>query len=98
MARECLEELHVPALADAATGPHPLFVTVTRTRRGPPHTDVSLWFVLNAEPEQITSYDEGEFDDIHWWRLDMLREHLATPAVDGFEPHLGRFLTKLARR
>lgn len=95
--RECVEEPHVPARARSATGPHPLFVTVTRTRRGLPHTDVALWFVLDADPEQITSYDEGEFAGIRWWPVDTVQEWLDTRAADDFEPHLGRFLTKFGR-
>jgi 8-oxo-dGTP pyrophosphatase MutT (NUDIX family) len=59
--RECAEELHLPATPSQVTGPAPAFVTVTRTRNRHPHTDVTLWFPLETTPEQITSYDSGEF-------------------------------------
>jgi 8-oxo-dGTP pyrophosphatase MutT (NUDIX family) len=94
--RECEEELHTPAVTSPATGPHPLFLSVNRTRRGAMHTDVALWYLLDADPAQITSYDEAEFADVRWWPLDALRERLATPTAAGFEPHLSRFLDKLA--
>jgi 8-oxo-dGTP pyrophosphatase MutT (NUDIX family) len=95
VARECEEELHVPAVPGPGTGPHPVFLSVNRTRRGPVHTDVALWFVLDARPEQIVSHDDTEFTAVRWWPLDTLRERLATPAAADFEPHLGRFLDKL---
>jgi 8-oxo-dGTP pyrophosphatase MutT (NUDIX family) len=94
VARECEEELHVPAVPSPGTGPHPVFLTVNRTRRGSVHTDVALWYLLDADPEQIVSYDDAEFTAVRWWPLHALREQLATPAVAEFEPHLGRFLDK----
>jgi hypothetical protein len=95
--RESVEELQLPAIASPIAGTTPLFLTVTRTRRGLPHTNVSLWYLLETTPEQVTSYDDGEFTTIRWWPLTGLREHLDTPAADGFEPHLARFLDKLNR-
>ncbi len=94
-ARECEEELHVPAVPSPATGPHPVFLTVNRTRRGPVHTDVALWYLLDAGPEQVVSYDDAEFTAARWWPLRALRQQLATSAKEDFEPHLGRFLDKL---
>lgn len=93
--RECLEELHIPAVASTATGPHPLFVSVNQTRRGPQHTDVALWYLLHADPEEVNEYDEGEFTAVRWWPQRGLREQLATPAAQDYEPHLARFLDKL---
>jgi 8-oxo-dGTP pyrophosphatase MutT (NUDIX family) len=95
VARECEEELHVPAVPSPGTGPHPVFLTVNRTRRGPVHTDVALWFALDADPERIVSYDDAEFTAVRWWPLRALRDQLAAPAAADFEPHLGRFLDKL---
>ena len=92
---EGAEELRLRAKPSRVTGPAPAFVTVTRTRNRHPHTDVTLWFPLETTPEQITSYDSGEFADIRWWPLTDLHERLATPATDDFEPHLARFLDKL---
>lgn len=68
---------------------------MNRTRRGPVHTDVALWYLLDADPKQITSYDSSEFTAVRWWPLGTLREQLATPVAADFEPHLGRFLDKL---
>jgi 8-oxo-dGTP pyrophosphatase MutT (NUDIX family) len=95
VARECLEELHIPAVACTATGPHPQFVTVNQTHRGPQHTDVALWYLLDTDPAEVTGYDEGEFAAVRWWPLGGLRERLATPAAQDFEPQLARFLDKL---
>jgi len=93
--REAAEELHLTATPSPITGPAPVFATVTRTRGQLPHTDVTLWFALVAAPEQITSYDAGEFTGVRWWPLAELRRHLDTPAAGDFEPHLARFLDKL---
>jgi len=72
----------------------PLFLTVTRTAAASRTPTCSLWYLLQATPEQVT-YDDGEFTTIRRWPLTGLREHLSTPAADGFEPHLARFLDKL---
>jgi 8-oxo-dGTP pyrophosphatase MutT (NUDIX family) len=64
--RECREELGIEAVASPITGERPLFLTVTQTRGQNAHTDVSLWFLLTADPDTITSYDQGEFDAIRW--------------------------------
>ncbi|MGW6144798.1 NUDIX domain-containing protein [Streptomyces sp. NPDC055140] len=66
--RECREELGIEAVASPIAGEHPLFLTVTRTRRHGVHTDVSLWYLLNADADAdtITSNDRSEFDTIRW--------------------------------
>ncbi|MGP4052116.1 NUDIX domain-containing protein [Streptomyces sp. 2A115] len=91
--RECGEELHVPAVAAAATGERPFFLTVTRTRGQGEHTDVSLWYVLSADPADITSYDEEEFTAIRWLTPE---EVLAEPP-SSLDPHMHRFTRKLTR-
>lgn len=100
--REAAEELHLAAqplsAADPARSvdPTPTFVTVTRTRGPHPHVDVSLWYPLEATPEQITSWDAAEFTAVRWWPFTDLRRHLTSTAAVDFEPHLARFLDKLA--
>ncbi|MGC4886050.1 NUDIX hydrolase [Micromonospora sp. DT227] len=91
--RELREELGVPAVFAPPFGERPAFLTVTETV-GPPaqrHTDVSLWYVLDAHREQRFTPDPVEFRGVRWW----------TPAEVGdapagtVEPHLGRMLAKL---
>jgi 8-oxo-dGTP pyrophosphatase MutT (NUDIX family) len=89
--REGVEELGCPAKACGLTGPHPLFLTVTRTRDAGRHTDVSLWYLLDQDPIEAVTYDEGEFSDVRWWSVDEVRAH----SHGEFDPHLGRFLHKL---
>ncbi|MFE4255545.1 NUDIX domain-containing protein [Streptomyces sp. NPDC056910] len=64
--RECREELGIEAVASLITGEHPLFLIITRTRRHGVHTDVSRWYLLNADADTITAYDRSEFDTIRW--------------------------------
>ncbi|WP_329549837.1 NUDIX domain-containing protein [Streptomyces sp. NBC_01356] len=90
--RECAEELRIPAVAATVTGERPLFLTVTRTRGSGEHTDVSLWYVLDADADSVTWYDEEEFTAIRWLTPD---EVLAEPPAT-LDPHLHRFTRKLA--
>ncbi|MCZ4611313.1 NUDIX domain-containing protein [Streptomyces sp. Lzd4kr] len=89
--RECQEELGIEAVASPITGERPFFLTVTRTRGHGTHTDVSLWYVLQADARAITSYDKGEFDAIRWMTDDQVLEE-STEALD---PHMHRFTHKL---
>lgn len=87
--RECQEELHMAARPGPVAGRRPFFATATRTRGAHPHTDVSLWFLLEADT--VTSYDEGEFAGIRWLSP---REVLDEPA-GRLDPHMHRFTAKL---
>lgn len=92
--RETREELGIDA-AFPPGGARPAFITVTRTT-GPPalqHTDVSLWYVLHGHRELPIALDDREFTGGRWWAAAEIRT--TDPAV--FDPHLGRFLAKLAR-
>jgi 8-oxo-dGTP pyrophosphatase MutT (NUDIX family) len=89
--RECREELGIEAVASPVTGERPLFLTVTRTRGHGPHTDVSLWYLLDADVHAITSYDEGEFSAIRWLTDSQVFE-LSEELLD---PHMHRFTRKL---
>ena len=91
VARECREELGIEAVASPITGEHPLFLTVTRTRGQRAHTDVSLWYLLNADADTITSYDQGEFDTIRW----LTDEQVLEESDELLDPHMHRFTRKL---
>ncbi|WP_225834615.1 NUDIX hydrolase [Streptomyces sp. NK08204] len=89
--RECHEELGIEAMASPITGEHPLFLTVTRTRGQSAHTDVSLWYLLNADRHTITSYDQGEFNEIRW----LTDEQVLEEPAELLDPHMHRFTRKL---
>ena len=88
--REVQEELGI----DAAEGldEQPAFLTVTRTvglDHG--HTDVSLWFVLAGHRDQPLTVDRREFHEARWWSP----MEIAATDPARFDPHLGRFATKI---
>jgi 8-oxo-dGTP diphosphatase len=89
VAREIREELgFAPAHEIAA----PLMVTCTTTvglTSG--HTDVSLWYVVNATRSQALTYDSQEFEGIEWFTF-------AEVPLDRSDPHLERFIQKLRSR
>lgn len=89
--RECREELGIEAVASPVTGEHPFFLTVTRTRGHRPHTDVSLWYLLNADAETVTSYDRGEFSAIRW----LTDQQVLEESEEVLDPHMHRFTRKL---
>jgi 8-oxo-dGTP pyrophosphatase MutT (NUDIX family) len=89
--RESHEELGVEAVASPITGDQPFFLTVTRTRGRGSHTDVSLWYVLDADAETITYYDLGEFSAIRW----LTEEQVLQEPVERLDPHMHRFIHKL---
>lgn len=85
--RELVEELGFVVEYDIAA---PLMLTCTATvglTSG--HTDVSLWYVVTAARTQPISYDKNEFAGICWFRYSDVPLHRV-------DPHLTRFLTKLA--
>lgn len=92
--RECREELHIPATASDGAGDRPFFLTITETRGPGRHTDVSLWCVLRADAESITSYDEEEFAAIKWVTPQQVLEE----PIDLLDPHMHRFAAKLVAR
>ncbi|WP_245878810.1 NUDIX hydrolase [Streptosporangium subroseum] len=89
--RECREELRIEAVPSAVSGTRPFFLTITPTRGQGRHTDVSLWYVLRSAIDDITSFDEGEFEAIRWLSLQQV---LAEPE-DILDPHMHRFTRKL---
>lgn len=86
VARELFEELGF--IAPHEIGP-PLMITITETvglTSG--HTDVSLWYVVRAEPGHTLRYDTEEFNDVRWF-------HFADVPYGRTDPHLPRFVQKL---
>ncbi|MGH3742258.1 MAG: NUDIX hydrolase [Micromonosporaceae bacterium] len=91
VARECLEELHVPATPSTSFGRRPCFLTVNGARGAHPHTDVSLWFTVAAAREDITRYDTGEFEAIAW----LTPQQVLQRPIETLDPHMHRFTRKL---
>ncbi|CAN7712679.1 NUDIX hydrolase [Duganella sp. LjRoot269] len=85
--RELAEELGMAASHPICA---PLMLTVTTTvglTAG--HTDVSLWYVVNADRTKRIQYDEEEFQSIRWFPFDEV-------PFERSDPHMRRFLSKLA--
>lgn len=88
VARELREELALE-LCDALDAP--LMLTISNTvgiTHG--HTDVSLWYVINADRHAALEFDATEFHSVRWF-------HFSEAPISRSDPHLGRFLAKLAR-
>lgn len=84
--REAREEL---ALDAHFLWDKPLFLTVTETvGAATPHTDVSLWYVLQGDCTLPLTYDPTEFYDVAWFSLDQL-------PLTRTDPHMARFAAKL---
>ena len=84
--RELIEELGLVAEHDIA---EPLMLTRTTTvGLASGHVDVSLWYVVHASKHRRIRYDESEFNGMRWF------QHSDVPLHS--DPHLARFLAKLA--
>ncbi len=86
VAREVREELGFAPSHEIAA---PLMVTCTTTvglTSG--HTDVSLWYVVNAPRSQPMVYDAQEFHGIRWFGF-------SEAPLNRSDPHLERFMRKL---
>lgn len=84
--RECKEELYIEAefLLES-----PLFITETQTvGKTASHVDVSLWYVLKGDKNQIYKYDKREFNSIQWF-------HINNIPYENSDPHMKRFIQKL---
>ncbi|WP_206606019.1 NUDIX domain-containing protein [Steroidobacter cummioxidans] len=87
VARELQEELGL-SLSDAPEAP--LMLTISETvgiTAG--HTDVSLWYVIHADRRLALEFDREEFHSVRWF-------HFNEAPLPRSDPHLGRFLGKLA--
>ncbi len=86
VARELQEELGFAASHAIRS---PLMVTCTETvglTAG--HTDVSLWYVVQARREQAIVFDASEFVGVQWFAF-------ADVPFARSDPHLRRFIAKL---
>lgn len=87
--REIQEELGVNAefLLD-----DPFFITIGQTVNiDAGHTDVSLWFVLQADATIPLHYDEREMSEIKWFSFDEVLQS----NIKAFNPEMHRFVRKL---
>jgi 8-oxo-dGTP diphosphatase len=86
MAREIREELGFAPTHEIGA---PLMVTCTTTAGlTAGHTDVSLWYVLDAQRSQTMAYDTQEFNGVKWFEFQDAPLHRS-------DPHLERFICKL---
>ncbi len=84
--RELTEEL---GLASATPIAAPLMLTsATTVGATAGHTDVSLWYVVNADRTQSLRFDAAEFNTVRWFDF-------ATLPFGRSDPHLERFVRKL---
>jgi 8-oxo-dGTP diphosphatase len=84
--REIREELGINPSHEIGA---PLMVTCTVTvglTSG--HTDVSLWYVVNARKDHPVAFDAREFNGIRWF-------HYSEVPLARSDPHLERFMRKL---
>jgi len=87
--RECKEELGFAAPFLGERVPH--FVTATTTNGQGQHTDVSLWYLLQADENTPLVVEDDKFNEVRWWKIDDI---LASPP-SLFDPELHRFITKI---
>lgn len=90
--REAKEELFLDA---RFVYQDPLFITETITvglTAG--HTDVSLWFVIEADSSKIIQFDPAEFKGVCWFSYPEILEM----NIDTLDPHMHRFMKKLIRQ
>ncbi len=86
--REAKEELKIDAefLVD-----EPILLTVTNTVGNvAKHTDVSLWYLIKGDSDQVLNYDADEFNQIRWFELDCI-------PFERSDPHMKRFIHKMLR-
>lgn len=84
--REAKEELGIEA---EFLFEEPLFVTVTQTVGNViQHTDISLWYVLKWNPDNLMTYDKDEFNQIRWFGIDEI-------PFERSDPYLRRFIEKM---
>lgn len=70
----------------------PLFLTVTETvGKVMQHTDISLWYVLKGDPDDLLTPDEEEFHQVHWFGMDDI-------PFKRSDPHLKRFIEKMSAK
>jgi 8-oxo-dGTP pyrophosphatase MutT (NUDIX family) len=86
--RETKEELGIDAkfICD-----EPIFLTVTKTTGNvAKHTDVSLWYLLEGDPQCNLDFDPNEFHRIQWFKIDDI-------PYEKSDPHMKRFIQKMTQ-
>ena len=86
--REIAEELGIKSTAPI--GPPTMLTVKTTVGVSHGHVDVSLWYVVRGHRHDTLVYDQSEFTEVRWFPF-------AEVPLDRAEPHLARFLQKLAR-
>ena len=87
--REAQEELRIAA---DFLFPQPLFLTITQTvGTTAGHTDISLWYVLRGDSQQLLDFDHNEFHQTAWFAVDKI-------PYERTDPHMARFVRKLNQR
>lgn len=89
VSREMQEELKLPA---HFTFSEPLFITETVTvglTAG--HRDVSLWYVVDGNADQVIDFDSNEFKSYRWFTF----EEVWAIDIHTLDPHMHRFVQKL---
>lgn len=67
----------------------PIFLTVAKTSGNTvPHTDVSLWYLLQGDPARTLNFDAEEFHQIRWFGLEEV-------PFDRTDSHMKRFISKM---
>ena len=88
VAREIVEELGI--MPTAPIGPPEMMTVTTTVGISHGHVDVSLWYVVRGQRQDALVFDRGEFNDVRWFPF-------AEVPLARADPHMGRFLQKLAR-
>lgn len=52
---------------------------------------MSLWYVLRADADSVTSFDQREFETIRW----LAPEEVQAEPAHTLDPHMHRFTRKL---
>lgn len=84
--REAQEELGLQA---QFMYEHPIFLSVINTAGiQAKHTDVSLWYLIQADPEDPLDFDPREFNRIQWFGVEEI-------PFQHSDPYMKRFITKM---
>lgn len=88
--RECQEELGIDATFFGEQQPYFVTVTMTNDAVGA-HTDVSLWFLLQAGQDSTLTIEQDKSGGVEWWSVGDI---LSTP-IERLDPNMHRFCKKL---
>ena len=90
--REAKEELDIEAVFnDQLGGEDGFFLTQTQTRGAGCHSDVTWWFVFEADRRMRITPDPGEFRGTGWFDLDAPIHWDSS----SFAPQMRRFIAKI---